>query len=148
MESIGDGGGTSIRNKRGLREVAGRLRDGKLGRWAPIAMWMALIFFLSSQSTLPLPGVDWLDELIRIVGHFTEYAVLGFLVSRAVATDAAWSIRRMGSVLIVCGFYALSDEWHQSSVPGRDASLFDFVVDSLGATVGCLVYRRRMKDAG
>lgn len=126
----------------------GRLKDGQFGRWAPVAIWMALIFFLSSQSTLPLPGVGWLDELIRIAGHFTEYAVLGFLVSRAIAADGSGSIGRTARVLVVSGAYALSDEWHQSLVPDRDASVFDLVVDTLGAATGCLVYYRRVRDEG
>ncbi len=124
------------------------MKDGKLGRWAPVAIWMALIFFLSSQSTLPLPGLSWLDELVRIAGHFTEYAVLSFLVSRAIAAKGGWSIAQTGMVLALCVAYALSDEWHQSFVPGRDASLFDLVVDGAGSAVGYLVYCLRMQGEG
>jgi len=117
----------------------------QLGRWAPVVMWMGAIYLQSSQSSLPLPGIEWLDEAIRIIGHFAEYIVLALLLSRATARDS--SLRRWAVVLIVCAAYALSDEWHQSLVPGRDASAFDLLVDMAGAAVGCGVYFNRMKTA-
>lgn len=35
--------------------------------------------------------------------------------------------------------YALSDEWHQSFVPGRSATLSDVMVDASGALIGLLL---------
>ena len=125
----------------------GKRFNGWLNRWLPVVIWMALIFCLSAQSTLPLPGVSWLDELIRIAGHFSEYAVLAGLAARATTSAGPVSWRRAACVLAVCLAYALSDEWHQSFVPGRDASLLDLAVDMLGALTGTAVYFRRVKRA-
>ncbi len=105
-------------------------------RWLPVAIWMGAIYFVSSQSTAPLPGIDWLDELIRIVGHFVQYAVLGFLVARAVMRGSEWSAKRVAFVLIWCAVYAVSDEWHQRFVPGRSSDVKDWLVDSVGALAG------------
>jgi VanZ family protein len=126
---------------------AGELTIGGWSRWLPVMAWIAVIFVVSAQPTLPLPTLDWLAEVIRIGGHFFEYAVLGFLVSRATANGEP-SPMRLALALAACALYAISDEWHQGFVPGRDASLFDVMVDVIGAVAGSMVYRRRMKDEG
>ena len=45
--------------------------------------------------------------------------------------------------------YALSDEFHQTFVPGRDGNIVDVLIDSSGALVGilvsCIVYFFIMK---
>ncbi len=37
--------------------------------------------------------------------------------------------------VLFCSLYGLSDEWHQSFVPGRDASLGDWLADTIGAVL-------------
>jgi len=128
--------------------IRGRVMNAWVKRWIPAAAWMALIFVLSAQSMFPLPGVSWLDEVLRIAAHLLLYAALGFLLCRAVMPDGARSTSKVAAVLIWAAAYAVSDEWRQSFVPGRDASLFDWAVDMLGALAGCAVYFGRMKDEG
>ncbi len=124
--------------------VRGKVINGRLGRWLPVAAWMALIFFLSSQSSFPDLGLKPLiEELLRIAGHFGEYAVLALLVSRAIASNGERSTGRIAVVLLWCLAYAVSDEWHQSFVPGRDSSVFDGLVDMSGALAGCLLGFRK-----
>ena len=134
---------------RGMKEsgmiVHGKVINGWLGRWLPVAAWMAFIFFLSAQPSLPSPEEDWLEELLNIAGHFTVYVVLALLVSRATAPDGHVSKWRMILVIGWCAAYALSDEWHQSFVPRRDASAFDLAVDVLGVLGGLMVYVSRMR---
>ena len=36
--------------------------------------------------------------------------------------------------------YALSDEWHQSFVPGREASPWDALFDAVGVGMGAATY--------
>ena len=119
-----------------------------LVRWGPVAVWMAFIFFMSSRSSFPMPGISWIDEVIRIGGHFSEYGVLGFLLSRAMTPARISAKLRLAAILVWASAYALSDEWHQSFVPNRDASLFDGSVDVLGTLAGCWLYFKRMKNEG
>lgn len=110
-----------------------------LGRWLPVAVWMGVIYFLSAQSTLPTLNVGWLDEVLRIAGHFSEYAVLGFLMARAFIGDGEASKLKLTTVITFAVLYALSDEWHQSFVPGRDASVLDVGVDALGVMFASVI---------
>jgi len=102
--------------------------------WLPVLGWMALIFLLSSQPDLPHISETWLDILIRKAGHALEYAVLCFLLGRALARGEGLPLRvALRWSLVVTVLYALSDEWHQSWVPGRKSRWYDVVVDTLGA---------------
>ena len=119
--------------------------DSRMARWLAVAGWMALIFFLSSQSRLPSPPDPLLDLLFKKAAHFTAYAVLAVLFHRALP-PARW-IWALAWLLTVV--YAGSDEWHQSFVPGRHPSPWDVVIDACGAATGLLVVwivRRRALD--
>jgi len=123
--------------------------NSSLGRWAPVVFWMAFIFFLSAQPSFPDLGVKPLiEKALRIAGHFIQYAVLAFLVSRAFAPNGERSNLRIGLVLAWCAAYAVSDEWHQSFAPNRTADPLDLMVDVLGALAGYKVFFRRVNRKG
>jgi len=105
---------------------------------------MSVIFAFSSLT----PGT--LDETSSHVqgssslvgtatGHIVEYAVLAFLAYRLVlsykvsATPLSWAC-----VLLAVAAYGVTDEFHQSFVPGRDASLLDTGFDALGGFFGLI----------
>ena len=102
--------------------------------WVPALLWAAVLFAVSSRSTLPGDLGGGIDKL----AHFGAYAVLGVLLARA-AVGSRWSIA--WPVLIGLA-YAASDEIHQYFVPGRSADAGDWLADGLGVGAGCLlVYR-------
>lgn len=37
-----------------------------------------------------------------------------------------------------CSLYGVSDEWHQSFVVGRQADIYDWLADTLGASIALL----------
>jgi VanZ family protein len=94
--------------------------------------WMILIFALSSQQQLPSPmGLS--PDLISIVGHFTVYMVLAVLIWSGLPR-LGWSAwRRIGLAFAGTMVFALSDEWHQSFVLGREPTMFDLAIDAVGA---------------
>jgi VanZ family protein len=105
---------------------------------------MALIFVLSSRPDLPHPQKGWLHSLFGNSAHVAEYAVLAILWIRALG----FSRRRAASAFALTMLYALSDEYHQSFVPGRHADPLDLVFDGIGAALGLLVvywWKRRGK---
>ncbi|HHB76440.1 MAG TPA: VanZ family protein, partial [Desulfobulbus sp.] len=44
------------------------------------------------------------------------------------------------SVVIFCLLYGVSDEWHQSFVPGRTPDILDIAADTFGAAVMVLLW--------
>ena len=100
-----------------------------------VLVWAGLIFFLSSLSNPPgQTGAEWPSN----VAHTTEYAVLAFLLVRYLRV--AWPARGAALACLAAWLlavaYGASDEFHQSFVPNRDASPFDWGFDSLGAALG------------
>ncbi len=113
-------------------------------RWSAVVAWMALIFFLSGQSTLPDLTGGW-PEIQDIVGHFAAYGVLALLWRWALAGAG---VRRAGLWAFVAAvLYGISDEFHQSFVPGRHPDLFDILTDAAGAAVTLAVERWRVHRA-
>jgi len=103
--------------------------------WLPPLAWMGVIFYLSGQPKLPAPPEPMLDLMLKKGAHFTVYAILAFLwwrvLSRGKMTDRA----ALGLAFAVAVSYGLSDEFHQSFVPGRHPGLSDVLIDALGAAV-------------
>ena len=132
----------------------------RLWRYGPLILWAALIFIgstdlLSSSNTgaVLVRPVLWLFPhlseanlrtihlVVRKGGHFTEYAILALLAARAFRTSGRELLRQRWfwvSLLLVV-VYALSDEFHQSFVPSRTASIYDSMVDSLGGVVALAI---------
>ncbi|HHB76948.1 MAG TPA: VanZ family protein [Desulfobulbus sp.] len=96
---------------------------------------MGAIFFLSSQpgDTLSLPEIPNLDKLL----HAGIYGVLAATTMFAVQENSKHVRPYMVGVFVIlfCLLYGVSDEWHQSFVPGRTPSIFDIAADIVGAVV-------------
>lgn len=101
---------------------------------------MGVIFAFSSIPGDEMPTFDLYDWLVKKGGHMLGYALLAWLLFRGWGGTGrrAYLLAFLGAVL-----YALSDEFHQSFVPGRNATLVDVAIDSLGALLVLLVLRLR-----
>jgi hypothetical protein len=112
--------------------AAGARRRGLVGLWLPVVAWTGLIFALSSVPDLGTGLGGW-DLVLRKLAHAAEYAVLGALLLRAA---------RRPSVAFALGIaYAISDEIHQSLVPGRAGSPLDVALDAAGVAIGIAAWR-------
>jgi VanZ family protein len=96
---------------------------------------MGFIFFLSSQPYLFRYPHRLIDLLLSKAAHLLEYGVLAILLYRALGGKGGWW------ALLIGGLYALSDEFHQGFVPGRNAELSDLAFDLLGIILGLYVAR-------
>jgi VanZ family protein len=115
-----------------MLEALRHLGRRSLVRWIPALAWMALIFYLSAQQSLPRL-LDTLGALQSLAGHLVEYAVLALLLRWAldgvgVSNATAWA-------LLLAMVYALTDEFHQYFVPGRKMDPLDLLTDAVGAAV-------------
>ena len=110
-------------------------------RWAAVASWMGLIFLLSGQSRLP--SLFERPDLQDVAGHLVVYAVLALLLRWALAGTGPGAGQRYASAwaLMVVFLYGISDEFHQSFVPGRHPDPYDILTDVCGAGAALLALK-------
>ena len=138
-----------------------------LSRYLPLIAWLVFISFASSgnfsagnTSRIIGPLILWLFPrtspetlavihfITRKIAHFTEYAILGFLAARAFRTSPRPAISQRWFLICVTLIvvYALMDEYHQSFVPSRTASVWDSFIDMAGGLTVLIVFRKRAAD--
>jgi VanZ family protein len=102
--------------------------------WLPAVLYMMVIFIVSSMSDLGEPPGGVSDKSL----HLLSYAVLGVLLivplAKAALSRVTW--RRALVAIALATLYGVSDEFHQSFVPGRSPELLDVAADAAGATLG------------
>ena len=97
-----------------------------------LILYCTLIYWLSDQPSLPTPMLfPHQDKLF----HTGAYFVLAAFVLRAFRHIIVSLPMLMISSLVFSSLYGLSDEWHQSFVPGRMSDIADWVADTAGAVL-------------
>ena len=79
------------------------------------------------------------DKLI----HAAAYALMGLLAWMTFFREQRPPMTAFIVSVLFCSLYGLSDEWHQSFVPGRDASAGDWLADTLGGFLASTAMLRR-----
>jgi VanZ family protein len=126
----------------------------------PVIFWMCLIFWMSTetfsaQNTLSVvetilyfliskissQELTLIHALIRKSAHVIEYFILGLLLFRAFrgSSIGSWNWRWTLFAVIVVVLWAASDEFHQSFVPSRTASVVDVAIDTAGGVLAQFV---------
>ncbi len=115
-----------------------------LRRWGPALVMMALIFFFSSLPSHDVPDFGKFEFSIKKGGHALGYLLLGraYLYGLGRGKNTPWLAWGM------CILYAITDEFHQSFVPGRTPRVTDVGIDAIGTLLGLLpVLIRLWRDA-
>jgi len=108
--------------------------------WFPAIVWMAVIFFFSSIPDLN-SGLKY-DFVLRKIAHIAEYFILTFFLYRAFKGTFDMKAACLFVWLAALSFfYAISDEIHQSFVPGRACAIGDVLIDSVGILGFCAVVK-------
>jgi VanZ family protein len=116
--------------------------QNRIFRWLPAALMMLAIFLYSAGPALDIPQ-SGLRLFVNKSGHVIGYAMLALSYWRGFNFNAN---KRWGAWLLAV-LYAMTDEFHQSFVPGRHSSLFDVLVyDNLGACIGMLLAGLSLKQ--
>ncbi len=108
---------------------------------------LAAQYALSSRPRLPqvgpeFPGADKLQ-------HAVWFLLLGLLAWRAARLGEGWGRgRSAATILLAAALWGISDEWHQSFVPGRSVEAADVAADVTGTAVALLVAEPRLRRAG
>ena len=95
-------------------------------------LWMGLIYGLSTLPGSAVPGH------FGSLGHYILYAALGALFLLALPpTSPPW--RAAITAIVLASLYGVTDEFHQSFVPGRVPDVGDWLVDTAGAITAVVV---------
>ena len=99
-----------------------------------------MIFTASGTPGQDLPQFGWMDLFAKKGGHLLGYALLGIgylrgLVYRRIPTRRDLVV----AVLLAC-LYSATDEYHQRFTPDRSPSVQDIAIDTVGATIGVLLW--------
>lgn len=128
----------------------------------PLFLWMGLIVGMSTSvgsaktTNEPLlaalawiwPEVGRMTQqqtwllifLFRKLGHLVEYAILTWLVLRAVQQDDPRLNGRSVGIALASGIlFACVDEWHQGLHPSRTGQIRDVAIDSVGVFVALFI---------
>jgi VanZ family protein len=97
-----------------------------LVRYAPVLIWMTLMYFFSSRSDLPSSGSVTEDFFSKKLAHIIEYLILMLLMYRAVGEKSPTK------ALLYSLTYAFTDETHQLFIPYRTGNLRDVGIDAIG----------------
>ena len=144
-----------------------------LCNWVPPLAWTAVIFWGSSTPDLRatpvallvldrlavLPGLDAISPflctflsspaaelLLRKTAHIAEFAILAYLVTRALSTPHPRDTGHQQHPVPLAGVlslaYAVTDELHQYFVPGRSCRPEDILIDAVGISLGLILARK------
>lgn len=111
-----------------------------LWRWLPALLMMAVIFTASSLTKKELPSFGTWDLLAKKGGHALGYALLGAAYVRGLSAGRRLNWRLAALALAGAALYAVTDEFHQVFVSGRNSSPMDVVIDAGGAAAGIVVW--------
>ena len=133
-----------------------------------VIFWMSTGMFSSEHTSQVIvsvlnflfPGlaphqVEMLHGLLRKAAHITEYFLLGILFFHAFRGNSlqAWRLRWTIYAIIGVVLYAASDEFHQTFIYSRNASLLDVGIDSAGGILSqmaiilkWIMVRSRLKE--
>jgi VanZ family protein len=129
----------------------------RIKNWLPVVAWASLVFYFSTEQfsslntketfglllsqlfpNMATEEIEPVHGTMRKLGHWGEYFILSMLFLSALQNETGErrKVRHVIYTLIFVLLYAISDELHQSFVPGRTASFGDVTIDLLGGICG------------
>ncbi|MDX1613690.1 MAG: VanZ family protein [Candidatus Promineifilaceae bacterium] len=119
-------------------------RHRRLLAWLAVFLWAGLIFAVSAQPQARFQELGLSGTLLSFSGHLFSYAVLMTLLAVAIRVERPQgTVSILLAAFLLTALYGLTDEFHQSFVPGRRATWDDWLVDLLGAfLVGVVLWTR------
>jgi len=110
------------------------MKINKVIRFVPSIIWMSVIFYFSSRSTTGI-GTNETDRFLILKSfHLIEYAILAGLL--------LFALYKNKLVIFIAYLYAISDEIHQSFVPGRTSRFRDTLIDLIGILIGVFIFEK------
>ncbi len=133
--------------------------------WIAVIVWAVFIFVASAKSSLDFDTGNgplelarrWLADVLSSlmgypvdpspIGHFSEYLVFGALLLNALRMHVRMRPSRVALCAIaIAAVYAVSDEFHQVFVPGRECDPIDWLIDVAAAAIAASVFAIVLKS--
>jgi len=119
-----------------------RMTPSKLHVGLPLLI-MGAFYWLSSLPGTPMPDDPalyglfyWVPPSAQNALHVPAYAALAWSWCWALGAWLPVPVARAFAACSIASAYGVFDEWHQSFVPGRYASLTDVILNVAGAVLG------------
>lgn len=114
-------------------------------RWLPAIAVMTAIFGFSSIPSNEMPSFGLWDLVVKKGSHMLGYGLLAL----AFWYGLYFEKQQWRFAFLLALLYAITDEFHQSFVPGRQPSWVDaLIIDSSGAALMLMAasrFRKRMR---
>ncbi len=99
---------------------------------------MGIIFYFSTQQTAGI--------ISETIPHFIFFKTLHILEYAALAILLFFALLKNKQTIIFAYLYALSDEIHQTFIPGRSGRLRDTIFDLFGIIIGIFILKQLRKN--
>lgn len=118
-------------------------QDGEMSGSISQKVTEFIVKVISKVKTMDIKTqLSWIEKLhpiVRKLAHFGVYTVVGFSLMGFMCTFDMRNIFKLLISFVVGVIYAISDEAHQYFIPGRNASIIDVGIDSLGVLTGIFI---------
>lgn len=108
-----------------------------------LSLYCLFIYWLSDQSTLPVPPLFSAQDKLLHAGAYFIMGVLAWRSFRNIFNNPT-TLALAGAAF--CSLYGVSDEWHQSFVEGRTPAVSDWLADTIGAALAVFWMNRLVQS--
>ncbi len=100
-----------------------------------------LIIYASSIPDFTVPAISArADQVLSNLAHIPAYALITFLWLNSFTAPKRSAVLAL-VIISAMVMFAISDELHQSMVPGRTASILDICLDLIGVIIGYFTFK-------
>ena len=112
-----------------------------------MACVMGIIFYLSHQpgDLIQFPLFSGGDKLAHCIAYGCLAATFLYGLNPTANSSGTKNIAAI-IVIALCVLFGISDEYHQSFIPGRQVSFWDLVADGLGALLVVIWWLSKVKS--
>jgi VanZ family protein len=113
-----------------------------LNYWLPVGIWALVIFKLSAGTVPQFSSMFWPNFAFMKSAHALFFGILAILVYRALRGYGMSRKKAIFWAIAATMFYGATDEFHQFFTQGREARLRDIGFDTIGGTLGVLIWQK------
>ncbi len=111
----------------------------------PVIVWASVIFTFSSFPTVSTSNFYLWDFLLKKSAHVIEYGILATLIYRALVNYEVKKDKAILVAIFLAFLYGVTDEFHQSFVPGRGPKFTDTLIDAFGGWLFVYVFINKFR---